>query len=107
MPDNGDSFQNITNQPLDGSTEPQEMAALGTESADSGTLHAGQEYQAEVAELIASENTPEQVPANTLPVQEVPSERVSYADAAIQEIEVALIAPNPFQPRKVFEPEAL
>ena len=34
-------------------------------------------------------------------------EKVSYADAKIQEIEVAKIAPNPFQPRKVFEPAAL
>lgn len=34
-------------------------------------------------------------------------DRVSYADAQIQEIEVAKISPNPFQPRKVFEPAAL
>jgi len=37
----------------------------------------------------------------------VASDRVSYADAKIQEIETALISPNPFQPRKVFEPQAL
>ena len=35
------------------------------------------------------------------------SERVSYTDAQIQEVELAKIVPNPFQPRKVFEPEAL
>ncbi len=34
-------------------------------------------------------------------------EKVSYADAHIQEIEVVKISPNPFQPRKVFEPAAL
>lgn len=34
-------------------------------------------------------------------------DKVSYADAQIQEIEVAKISPNPFQPRKVFEPQAL
>ncbi len=34
-------------------------------------------------------------------------ERISYSDAKIQEIEVAKISPNPFQPRKVFEPQAL
>jgi ParB family chromosome partitioning protein len=34
-------------------------------------------------------------------------DKVSYADAKIEEIEVAKIAPNPFQPRKVFEPAAL
>lgn len=35
------------------------------------------------------------------------SEPLSYRDAKIEEIEVALIAPNPFQPRKTFEPQAL
>lgn len=37
----------------------------------------------------------------------VPADRVSYADAQIQEIEIAKISPNPFQPRKVFESHAL
>jgi len=36
-----------------------------------------------------------------------PFDKVSYSDAQIQEIEVAKIAPNPFQPRKVFETHAL
>jgi ParB family chromosome partitioning protein len=40
-------------------------------------------------------------------VQAEASDRVSYADAQIQEIEVAKISPNPFQPRKVFEPGPL
>lgn len=35
------------------------------------------------------------------------SEKVSYADSSIQEIELAKIVPNPFQPRKVFNQEAL
>jgi len=51
-----------------------------------------------------------QTPAPAVPIAPpVPaaSDRVSYADAQIQEIEVAKIAPNPFQPRKVFEPAAL
>ena len=49
------------------------------------------------------------VPAPTPAAQAEVSatDRVSYADAQIQEIEVAKIAPNPFQPRKVFEPAAL
>lgn len=34
-------------------------------------------------------------------------DRVSYADAKIEEIDISKIAPNPFQPRKVFEPGAL
>jgi ParB family transcriptional regulator, chromosome partitioning protein len=48
------------------------------------------------------------------PVQEAepvdtlePSEKVSYADSTIQEIEVSQIVPNPYQPRKVFKEEAL
>ena len=36
-----------------------------------------------------------------------PSEKVSYADSTIQEIEVSKIVPNPYQPRKVFKEEAL
>ncbi|HAG27543.1 TPA: hypothetical protein DCG61_02075 [Patescibacteria group bacterium] len=35
------------------------------------------------------------------------SEKVSYADSSIQEIEVSKVVPNPFQPRKVFNQEAL
>lgn len=42
-----------------------------------------------------------------VPESPVTSERVSYADAQIREIELAKIIPNPYQPRKVFEPEAL
>jgi ParB family transcriptional regulator, chromosome partitioning protein len=34
-------------------------------------------------------------------------ERLSYEGAQIQEIEVSKIVPNPFQPRKVFEPNSL
>lgn len=34
-------------------------------------------------------------------------EKVSYADAQIQEIEVTKIVPNPYQPRKIFDPEGL
>jgi ParB family transcriptional regulator, chromosome partitioning protein len=35
------------------------------------------------------------------------SDRVSYADAHIQEIELAKVVPNPFQPRKQFKADAL
>jgi ParB family chromosome partitioning protein len=37
----------------------------------------------------------------------VESDRVSYADAQIQEIDITKIVPNPFQPRKIFDPEGL
>lgn len=36
-----------------------------------------------------------------------PSEKVSYADSSIQEIEISQIVPNPYQPRKIFKEEAL
>ncbi|HVY67948.1 MAG TPA: ParB/RepB/Spo0J family partition protein [Patescibacteria group bacterium] len=59
---------------------------------------------------VAAAGAPEEAlpaapPAPILPPAE--TEKVSYQDAQIQEIEVAKIAPNPFQPRKVFEPHAL
>ncbi len=34
-------------------------------------------------------------------------EKISFADAQIQEIDIAQISPNPYQPRKSFEPGAL
>lgn len=36
-----------------------------------------------------------------------PSEKVSYSDSSIQEIEISKIVANPYQPRKIFRPEAL
>jgi ParB family transcriptional regulator, chromosome partitioning protein len=45
--------------------------------------------------------------AQTPIVDEDHSEKVSYADSSIQEIEVSQIVPNPFQPRKIFNQEAL
>jgi ParB family chromosome partitioning protein len=38
---------------------------------------------------------------------ETPTEKVSYADSSIQELEIAKIVPNPYQPRTQFKPEAL
>ncbi len=46
-------------------------------------------------------------PFDANPVVVEPTERVSYADAQIEEIEVTKIVPNPFQPRKIFDPEGL
>lgn len=45
--------------------------------------------------------------ASQVAVPEAEQEKVSYADAHIQEIEVTKIVPNPFQPRKIFDPEGL
>lgn len=41
------------------------------------------------------------------PIQSLATDKVSYADAQIQEIEVSKVVANPYQPRKVFNPEAL
>src|SRR5690349_5381681 len=35
------------------------------------------------------------------------TEKVSYEDAQIQELEVEKIVPNPYQPRKIFNQDAL
>ncbi len=42
-----------------------------------------------------------------LNIPDTVNERVSYQDAQIEEIEVTKIVPNPFQPRKIFDPEGL
>ncbi len=34
-------------------------------------------------------------------------EKVSFADARVEEVDITLVVPNPYQPRKVFEPESL
>jgi ParB family chromosome partitioning protein len=73
---------NITIQPLEQGVVPQIGAAAFTVAPSASN----------------------QSPAN--PLAEV-SEKLSYSDAQIQEIEVAKISPNPFQPRKVFESHAL
>lgn len=38
---------------------------------------------------------------------EAPTEKVSYADSSIRELEIAQIVANPYQPRTQFKPEAL
>lgn len=34
-------------------------------------------------------------------------ERISFEDAHVEEIDITLVVPNPYQPRKVFEPDSL
>lgn len=54
------------------------------------------------ASVPASEPVPEPIPA-----EDTPTEKVSYADSSIQELEIAQIVANPYQPRTQFKPEAL
>ncbi len=42
-----------------------------------------------------------------VPAVEAPTEKVSYADSSIQELEISQIVANPYQPRTQFKPEAL
>ncbi|HEX3099764.1 MAG TPA: ParB/RepB/Spo0J family partition protein [Patescibacteria group bacterium] len=56
----------------------------------------------EVPEIFEAEEVVE-----TPQVPEVPTEKVSYADSSIQELEIARIVANPYQPRTQFKPEAL
>src|SRR3989344_1849784 len=44
---------------------------------------------------------------SNIAIAPVVSEKISYEDAVIQEIDITKISPNPFQPRKSFEPAAL
>ena len=46
-------------------------------------------------------------PATPATPQALESDRVSYADAQIQELDITKIVPNPYQPRKIFDPEGL
>lgn len=48
-----------------------------------------------------------EVDLNSEPVAPVPSERISYADASVQEVPVNMIVPNPYQPRKIFDESQL
>ncbi len=63
-----------------------------------------------ITPLPASVTPPAPVSDTTSPAevsQTQDQEKVSYADAKIQEIDVAKIVPNPYQPRKLFNQEAL
>lgn len=49
----------------------------------------------------------EEAPKEDTPIVEIPTEKVSYADSSIQELEISKIVANPYQPRTQFKPEAL
>lgn len=82
-----DIIKPTVNMP-DGDT--QYVAAESVPDFDSGAL--------------SSVSTPDPTePANFAVV----SDKVSYSDAHVEEIDVTKIIPNPYQPRKVFDPEGL
>ncbi len=99
MEDQIASQPNITIQSLDNIGVSQSVVAVQqpiTQVPETTTV-SQTENQAADSQPVAPEL--QQKPANP--------DRVSYEDAQIQEIEVAKIAPNPYQPRKIFEPNAL
>jgi ParB family chromosome partitioning protein len=109
--DNLDPFAHITNQP-EGTgnipaVQPFSASPAATETPEvlSTPLSGQFVHQPVMGESIQSAIPP--ATEGKRSENAFVSERVSYADAQIQEIEVALIVPNPFQPRKVFQPEAL
>lgn len=65
------------------------------------------EPQETVSAIVEPQGFPVPAPVSSVEPVAEKTDRVSYADAQIQEIDVAKIAPNPFQPRKIFEPTAL
>src|SRR3989338_5547150 len=61
-----------------------------------------------VSQAVAPQGyAPAPVAVASAPVSADVSEKVSYQDASIQEVDITTIAPNPYQPRKVFEIHAL
>jgi ParB family chromosome partitioning protein len=88
---------NVTIQSLDSLAVPQ----IGTAAVTTEPAFAAPAVLQEAPQPISAGDLPPAVSSSADP------EKVSYADAKIQEIEVAKISPNPFQPRKVFESAAL
>ncbi len=83
---------------MDTSNNPQPNITI--QSLSQAPIEAPQGYPAATASF-----DPKAQPVE--PFSAAVTERVSYEDASIQEIDITKIAPNPFQPRKVFEPTAL
>lgn len=50
---------------------------------------------------------PQEAPAVSVASTAISTEKVSYIDSSIQELEIAKIVANPYQPRTQFKPEAL
>ncbi len=57
--------------------------------------------------VVANVESDEEMPVTEVPAVEAPTEKVSYADSSIQELEISQIVANPYQPRTQFKPEAL
>lgn len=96
---------NITIQTLEPAGLPQIQPVPGYLAIPEEKHTELMQVQQQGIESLVNPIPPVQATPETKPILE--QDRLSYADAQIQEIEVAKIAPNPYQPRKVFQPEAL
>lgn len=63
-----------------------------------------QDAQDQMTDVFVAEPETEIVVAS---VESPVEDRVSFADATVEEVDVTLVVPNPYQPRKVFEPASL
>ncbi len=77
---------------------------IATQLPDENSFSAGFTAPAEPSVLAEPEDFDAPVQATPPTAEE---EKVSYGDAQIQEIEIARVSANPYQPRKLFKPEAL
>ncbi len=80
-----------------------------TNESSNSLVPSGYPGTATTQDFLANDNPFQPQVPNALKAEEknLSEDRVSYADAKIQEIEVSKIVANPFQPRKTFNPEAL
>lgn len=93
-----DPFQNITNQPAEFPQPSSPVVPPFFQNPEPPSFSAPQPP-------VSAFSIPE--PVRVEPSVDISPEKVSYADAQIQEIDITKIVPNPFQPRTVFKPEAL
>jgi ParB family transcriptional regulator, chromosome partitioning protein len=115
-----EEFEEITPEVVDdfvvpetvNSPEPQYQSL--TQSVDFSSEEKKSAPTPEPLEVLPEETTEEPImevaiePAVELASEvEQPTEKVSYADSTIQELEVSKIVANPYQPRTQFKPEAL
>ena len=106
VPQNGYVKPNSSEQEIDDAVF---SSILGyTPVADFADLIATGQQVASIDNAVASRETLYVPRQDITPVgREGNGKKVSYADAQIQEIEVTKIVPNPYQPRKIFDPEGL
>ncbi len=96
----GPSFSTLIHQPEPQSNEPAQTPKPSFDT--SSTLEVEVQPLHDESVVFDEPSVPQSVLA-----EPSPADKVSYSDAQIEEIDITKIVPNPYQPRKVFQPEAL